>query len=598
MCRWTARWKTKNRGTLTIGSIRTLDSVRNAPRGFTRMVGAFVLSCGLLGCSGGSEDGGRVSGASVSGIGITSGSPTAIPVVNLDVDGNGKADGLTDGLLIIRFLFGFTGAALTDGAIDPTGIRTQPNDIVAYLNQARPTMLDVDGNGQADALTDGLLIERFLFGFTDETLVNGAVDPAGTRIDATSITSFLTSYLPTGGPATACTGSSPIWTSTPDQASVASCISMAVSGDTINVSAGSAAWSTKVTLDKSISLIGAGEGSTVITDDVSDDNMLAIGAGSTPITPRVSGMTIKGFNTSKVNLDATVAVAGISEGLGFRLDHITFDNILITGIGTQDSVWGVVDHCTFNMVVTATGWAIYLTNDRWGDLTLCCGDMAWASPDDFGTKKFVFVEDSTFNPIGTGPTNYIDSVGGARYVIRHNTFKDGFLRAHGTDSTPKQRGTRIVEVYDNVFANNVDTSAEMLELRSGTAVFYNNISSGSGGFNNAITLKEFRDNGNFWPPWGPCNGTTAWDQNTLGEAGYACLDQPGRGQGNLATSTDMGLSPAAWPNQALSPVYIWDNTGLRNNQGVSTSTRIQPNRDFFNSPMPNYTPYPYPHPLQ
>jgi hypothetical protein len=373
---------------------------------------------------------------------------------------------------------------------------------------------------------------------------------------------------------------------------------MAASGDTINVSAGSATWSTKVTLDKSISLIGAGEGSTVITDDVSDDNMLAIGAGSTPITPRVSGMTIKGFNTSKVNLDATVAVAGISEGLGFRLDHITFDNILITGIGTQDSVWGVVDHCTFNMVVTATGWAIYLTNDRWGDLTLCCGDMAWASPDDFGTKKFVFVEDSTFNPIGTGPTNYIDSVGGARYVIRHNTFKDGFLRAHGTDSTPKQRGTRIVEVYDNVFANNVDTSAEMLELRSGTAVFYNNISSGSGGFNIAITLKEFRDNGNFWPPWGPCNGTTAWDQNTLGEAGYACLDQPGRGQGNLATSTDMGLSPAAWPNQALSPVYFWGNTGWRINEGVSTSTRFQPNRDFFNSPMPNYTPYPYPHPLQ
>ena len=30
----------------------------------------------------------------------------------LDVDGNGKTEPLTDGLLIIRYLFGFTGEAL------------------------------------------------------------------------------------------------------------------------------------------------------------------------------------------------------------------------------------------------------------------------------------------------------------------------------------------------------------------------------------------------------------------------------------------------------------------------------------------------------
>lgn len=396
----------------------------------------------------------------------------------------------------------------------------------------------------------------------------------------------------------ACTGSSPTWTSTPDQASVASCISSAASGDTINVSAGSATWSTKVTLDKSISLIGAGVGRTVITDGVSNDNMLAIGAGSTPINPRVSGMTINGSNTSKLNLIATVSVGGISKGLGFRLDHIAFDNILVTGVGTQDSVWGVVDHCTFDMLVNAIGWAIYFTNDRWGDLTLCCGDMAWASPDDFGTEKFVFVEDSTFNPIGPGPTNYIDSVGGARYVIRHNTFNDGFLRAHGTDSTPQQRGTRIVEIYNNAFKNNASTFAEIIELRSGTAVFYDNTSSGVGGFKKGITLKEFRDNANFWPPWGPCDGSTDWDENRTGENGYACLDQPGRGQGDLVTTTSSGISPSSWPRQVLSPVYFWNNTGLRDMQGGSTSSLIQLDRDFFFTPKPGYTAYIYPHPLQ
>jgi len=50
----------------------------------------------------------------------------AIALANLDVDLNGTADALSDGILIIRHLFGFTGSALTDGAVDPAGQRTDP----------------------------------------------------------------------------------------------------------------------------------------------------------------------------------------------------------------------------------------------------------------------------------------------------------------------------------------------------------------------------------------------------------------------------------------------------------------------------------------
>ena len=35
----------------------------------------------------------------------------------LDIDGDGEAKALTDGLLLIRQLFGFTGSALTSGAV-------------------------------------------------------------------------------------------------------------------------------------------------------------------------------------------------------------------------------------------------------------------------------------------------------------------------------------------------------------------------------------------------------------------------------------------------------------------------------------------------
>lgn len=395
-----------------------------------------------------------------------------------------------------------------------------------------------------------------------------------------------------------CTGSSPLWMTTPDQEAVSACTTAAVSGDTIKVLAGEATWTKKLSLNKSINLIGAGQDRTIITDDVPRNHMLVIDGGTVAISPRISGMTIKGLNTDKNGLSATVMVEGTSDRLGFRVDHITFDNILITGLSTNDWVWGVIDHCTFNLKTDAVGWAIYFGNERWGDLSLCCGDMAWASPDDFGSHNFSFVEDSLFNPIGVGPANYVDSAGGARYVLRYNTFNDGYLRAHGTDSTENVRGTRAIEVYDNNFINNATTFDGVEELRSGTALFYNNQLLGSGGFNYGIVLKAFRDNGNFWHVWERCDGTTDWDQNLPDEQGYACLDQPGRGEGHLATTTASGLIPATWPNQARSPIYFWNNLGWHNGEGGSTSTRIQLDRDYFNSPKLGYRPYIYPHPLQ
>ena len=36
---------------------------------------------------------------------------------NLDIDDDGNAEPLTDGLLVIRYLFGFSGSSLINGAI-------------------------------------------------------------------------------------------------------------------------------------------------------------------------------------------------------------------------------------------------------------------------------------------------------------------------------------------------------------------------------------------------------------------------------------------------------------------------------------------------
>ena len=54
--------------------------------------------------------------------------------VSLDIDGNGKAEALTDGLLVIRYLFGFRGESLTAGAVASDAQRRTPEDIEAFIS--------------------------------------------------------------------------------------------------------------------------------------------------------------------------------------------------------------------------------------------------------------------------------------------------------------------------------------------------------------------------------------------------------------------------------------------------------------------------------
>ncbi|MBO1351970.1 MAG: hypothetical protein EBE86_033475 [Hormoscilla sp. GUM202] len=119
--------------------------------------------------------------------------PTGL-IVNLDVDNNGQTDALTDGSLIMRYLFGFGGDTLINGAIGPDADRTTASEIINYLDAVDPIMLDVDSNGTVDALTDGVMIVRYLFGFTGETLINGAIGPNADRSTASEIEAFLQSF--------------------------------------------------------------------------------------------------------------------------------------------------------------------------------------------------------------------------------------------------------------------------------------------------------------------------------------------------------------------------------------------------------------------
>jgi hypothetical protein len=114
----------------------------------------------------------------------------------LYIDGNGVADALTDGILILRYLFGFRGDTLIDGAVSPDCTRCTAPEIEAWLADCVSCCLDIDGNGEADALTDGILILRYLFGFTGDDLINGAVAPDCTRCTAPGIEAYIQGLMP------------------------------------------------------------------------------------------------------------------------------------------------------------------------------------------------------------------------------------------------------------------------------------------------------------------------------------------------------------------------------------------------------------------
>ncbi|MGK7900085.1 MAG: Ig-like domain-containing protein [Hormoscilla sp.] len=109
-----------------------------------------------------------------------------------DVDGNGQFDALTDGKLVLGYLFGFTGEALIRNSLAPDATRTQAAQIIDYLESIRD-QLDVDGNGEIDALTDAILYLRYLFGFTGESLTGGAVGAGATRDRAEQVIAYLES---------------------------------------------------------------------------------------------------------------------------------------------------------------------------------------------------------------------------------------------------------------------------------------------------------------------------------------------------------------------------------------------------------------------
>jgi len=87
-------------------------------------------------------------------------------------------------------MFGLTGTSLISGAVASDAIYTDSDDIQARIT-GLGNRLDIDNNGNVDALTDGLIILRYLFGLTGDTLTNGVVAADAQRVSASDIESHI-----------------------------------------------------------------------------------------------------------------------------------------------------------------------------------------------------------------------------------------------------------------------------------------------------------------------------------------------------------------------------------------------------------------------
>jgi hypothetical protein len=117
----------------------------------------------------------------------------------LNIDGSTASgsiyDAATDGVMILRYMAGMRGDAISDGVIGATATRNAAQ-IATYLENIK-TQLDIDADNALNPTTDGALIVRYMRGMAiSATYILNIVNPNGTRRSEDEITFWLGQMSP------------------------------------------------------------------------------------------------------------------------------------------------------------------------------------------------------------------------------------------------------------------------------------------------------------------------------------------------------------------------------------------------------------------
>jgi hypothetical protein len=333
-------------------------------------------------------------------------------------------------------------------------------------------------------------------------------------------------------------------------ADVSSAVASAKDGDTVAVPEGTATWTSTLNITNNITLQGAGAASTIIVDEVprtrgkaprqsgklsrsstkqsvrrtaprrtkpaKSQNMTREFSGRqrSPLISitlnrdlpfQMTGFTFKGgtVNTQRT-FNGEIRISGNSHS--FRIDHCTFDQLHGANLVTRGFLWGVIDHCRFNL---RNEQPIHIGHETWnrGDF----GNGSWADDPYWGSEKFVFIEDNVFE--NSGNKRAIDAYEGARFVVRYNQFHNCVLSVHGTEG--QGRGAKQIEEYNNTYRN--DHLVPAGQIRSGSLITHDNKWTNVAKGHVLQAYRQFHGS----PHWGVANGQNPYDDNDPnGIAGY------------------------------------------------------------------------------
>jgi hypothetical protein len=398
--------------------------------------------------------------------------------------------------------------------------------------------------------------------------------------------------------AAACSGSSPTRTAaSASRTDVNDCLTAATSGDTIRVPAGSATWSSALTLPaKDLEIIGASvitctngsSSASPVTCTASNSTNITCSSGACFALPftgthRVSGFTILGASEGGF---VSVYTSPVNSAKHFRIDH----NRIVSNSGWADMQLIGGTNCVHPQGVIDNNIMVDISiqpqgtdpGDSLGEGYGDCQHPLWAQPPPLGSMNHVvYVERNQWQNT-SGNINSMDSNHAGRYVARFNNITSGrhTFEIHGVQGS--NRGSQLTEIYENA-ASGLSGFSGSLFWRGGTGVAFNNRQASAFSFGILFTndRSELDDS---IPTFGNCDGShTGVDQNASGQRGWHCRDQPGVGY----DATEWDHSPVRAWNQVLMPVYVWGNlTGGAamdvDVDGVGDADfHIQQNRDFY-----------------
>lgn len=388
--------------------------------------------------------------------------------------------------------------------------------------------------------------------------------------------------------------------------------SVAANGTTVMVPPGNCTWSGNLNFSTSYSFTLQGQSTvtasdshgnptsfsdvTNITDGQSGSGTSAIlSIGLTGSSTQVVRMTGISFHGGPEEYNGDIVMDGNSGQA--RVDHNHFINESDLALSMYEPMTGVVDHNVFDVPAGDlwNGVRVYNTGGAG------YGDAPWAAAPGYGTSNFIFIENNTFN---NGFVN--DCEDGGTYVARYNTMNvttanQGIgIQSHATGSQPRGRGCRAWEAYGNWAGGGGGTIQYTVGFQtSGSGMWWGNTIANA---SSDLALVEDREGDDYAQAsssngWGYCGNSktgslSAWDGNQS-STGYPCLDQIGRGKGdmlsgywpNVQNNTQPGVFTGVWPHQAVEPVYVWMENFSGSNLVVTSSRQnnIQANRDYYAS---------------